>query len=991
MSGSKKVGRGSLKGSKTQIQATSSNVAAVESSVSQQISDTTVEQSKSNVVNGADESDEDEDQEDDVVEDEPNEPKEIKETPTRSNTEIVAEPAKSSQDQRILYSLSAELKDIYEEGLVEMEMDELLITPFPDIEEMHKKILARIEGCFTLPIVKSEFRKLCEILSQARINENEIKKRLTKREAEVQELATKLRRDPRVVKVLYLADRWRKERNDAEEVGNEYLAELNSIKTDLKTMDTTITSLKRANKKMMEEIKQRKKLEQVLEELEESNLAKDRAIAEITEQLINTQQKAIRDGQAADKAQEELMQKLVAAPDRHRHRVEALTKQLDKLYMERADTKAELKIKTKTIESLGCQVNASKYNLQVIKKTLMTFKSKCNRLEDKLNNQLNRYRLREKEIEKAGAVIADLKLSLSRADRQKKVLTENINKEKLEAVMCKGQLESLNKRIFKRDDEIKNLQEEIRKLQHTIHCSNLVENRMEKKQESCQREIKCLNTRIFVDEAKINSFSDVANQQKNLLNTARTNMEALAKNLNKIVSDLKVVVRRWEDCCGESLDKSNMIRHLEVVCRQHEDTIRVQDSKNDSLVVNAKKLELLLKNTKDGMLQLRQKNAEAVTEAHTQSELFNMLKYMLKFTEAEKESIYKISEKTETNLILLKQRDAKRLHEIMRLSEEVYAQKLLVKNFIKSLENEKHETAHLIHVLREVDEEHLVLRRNYDKIRTERDFLGALVIKWKTEADLMVKKMNIMKGMLKTGFLEIYGQYQDMRLLKIEIKNLRRKLKSYMYTESLNKELRSELVETTRLLQLEQDKRVAIEQMKLTVPHLNRYIMHANVSEYEMILKIQKLQKILLTKYTEVEEKDKVIMSRDQEIMQFKILLSRRPGIECGKELYEAKTNIRKKNKEIKALIAELNVAKFDLNEKKETQEKLLEELRTSKEVVAHFKRKSTQTKIVPTIRANLATKNVRFTGGGYQFSCVRSSYVDPSHELPELKDNAVK
>lgn len=44
----------------------------------------------------------------------------------------------------------------------------------------------------------------------------------------------------------------------------------------------------------------------------------------------------------------------------------------------------------------------------------------------------------------------------------------------------------------------------------------------------------------------------------------------------------------------------------------------------------------------------------------------------------------------------------------------------------------------------------------------------------------------------------------------------------------------------------------------------------------------------------------------------------------------------------IQALIAELNVAKFDLNEKKETQEKLVEELKTCKDVVAHFKRKAT-------------------------------------------------
>ncbi|KAI8781083.1 hypothetical protein BgiBS90_018439, partial [Biomphalaria glabrata] len=62
---------------------------------------------------------------------------------------------------------------------------------------------------------------------------------------------------------------------------------------------------------------------------------------------------------------------------------------------------------------------------------------------------------------------------------------------------------------------------------------------------------------------------------------------------------------------------------------------------------------------------------------------------------------------------LLKQESAKRMHEILKLSEDVYAQKMLVKNFVKTLEHEKHENSHLIQMLHEADIEQQGLKRNY--------------------------------------------------------------------------------------------------------------------------------------------------------------------------------------------------------------------------------------------------------------------------------------
>uniref|UniRef100_A0A2C9M878 Uncharacterized protein n=1 Tax=Biomphalaria glabrata TaxID=6526 RepID=A0A2C9M878_BIOGL len=105
---------------------------------------------------------------------------------------------------------------------------------------MYQKANLRISKNATLDVFRSELRKIYEVVNEARSNEAELKKKLFKREHEVEELAARLKHDPRVAKVLFLAHRWRQEKAEAEEIGNEYLTELNSIRTDIRTMETNL-------------------------------------------------------------------------------------------------------------------------------------------------------------------------------------------------------------------------------------------------------------------------------------------------------------------------------------------------------------------------------------------------------------------------------------------------------------------------------------------------------------------------------------------------------------------------------------------------------------------------------------------------------------------------------------------------------------------------------------------------------------------------------
>lgn len=78
-------------------------------------------------------------------------------------------------------------------------------------------------------------------------------------------------------------------------------------------------------------------------------------------------------------------------------------------------------------------------------------------------------------------------------------------------------------------------------------------------------------------------------------------------------------------------------------------------------------------------------------------------------------------------------------------------------------------------------------------------------------------------------------------------------------------------------------------------------------STFEMILKIQTLQKRLITKTEEVVERDLLIQEKEKLYVELKNILARQPGPEVAEQLSNYQANIREKNKQMKSMASELN------------------------------------------------------------------------------------
>merc|ERR1711998_412434 len=154
--------------------------------------------------------------------------------------------------------------------------------------------------------------------------------------------------------------------------------------------------------------------------------------------------------------------------------------------------------------------------------------------------------------------------------------------------------------------------------------------------------------------------------------------------------------------------------------------------------------------------------------------------------------------------------------------------------------------------------------------------------------------------------------------------------------------------------------------------HRWRKLEGSDPDTYEMIQKIQTLQKRLIAKTEEVVEKDLLIQEKEKLYVELKNILARQPGPEVAEQLSVYQTNLREKTKQMKAMNSELEMYKAQVNEYKFEIERLTRELQDVKKKYFEQKRREQQNRDNQTGgKQQMRTGTVqqaaqRFTGGGF-------------------------
>ncbi|KAJ3034777.1 hypothetical protein HDV00_004639 [Rhizophlyctis rosea] len=252
---------------------------------------------------------------------------------------------------------------------------------------------------------------------------------------------------------------------------------------------------------------------------------------------------------------------------------------------------------------------------------------------------------------------------------------------------------------------------------------------------------------------------------------------------------------------------------------------------------------------------------------------------------------------------------------------------------LQQIQNQQAEENKLRHIIAEADAERLRQKKEYDAVVQERDILGTQLIRRNDELSLLYEKIKIQSSTLNKGELQYRERLEDIRVLKLEIKKLRRE-KAILQTETQNVEgLRAEIFRLQREV-LRERTRVKVLEEELESPmniHRWRKLSGSDPSTYELITKIQTLQKRLISKTEEVVEKELVIARKEKLYKEVKEVLQRQPGPEIVEELRVCREALKTKFRESKALASELNMYHSQVNEYKYEIERLNREIQDLK------------------------------------------------------------
>ena len=145
---------------------------------------------------------------------------------------------------------------------------------------------------------------------------------------------------------------------------------------------------------------------------------------------------------------------------------------------------------------------------------------------------------------------------------------------------------------------------------------------------------------------------------------------------------------------------------------------------------------------------------------------------------------------------------------------------------------------------------------------------------------------------------------EDIRVLKLEIKKLRRE-KTILQTETSHVEsARNEIYRLQRDI-LREKSRVKVLEDELQNPlnvHRWRKLEGSDPATFDLIQKVQTLQKRLIGKTEEVVEKELLIQQKEKLYLELKTILARHPGPEAAEQITVYQQTLKEKTNQLKVL-----------------------------------------------------------------------------------------
>ena len=560
-------------------------------------------------------------------------------------------------------------------------------------------------------------------------------------------------------------------------------------------------------------------------------------IKELQDEILqkkNEQEREMRRKERLDKELKDLKLQLEAKSAANTTSVE----ELEKVQEHNRKLEAQLKDTRNTMEK---QVSA-----------MDSLYGKTQKLAEDLEEQVQQNLGLEKEVHNSEAQIKTRDMEIMSLNNDKNALKRRLDKEKKATKALAQQI----------DDEKAGrdvVQNELHSFQKELDDGHRREEELLKQIENCARQLE-------IKERAVTRESEKTKQQADLVAMQERQCKALENDIQAYVQEAakqrKLIYQLEKDREKYGMEASEAVARYQAAMEQvklKEMRITEQGKKVAEGAAKLKQQQQLYEAVRSDR-NLYSKNLIESNDAI--AEMRRKFKIMNHQIEQLKEEI------TAKDHALVKEHfeHQRELKHKEQLKNELGKMKKLLETNQQTIDAQNAELLKLTNMISQMDQVAVTQRNQYEQVVNERDILGTQLIRRNDELALLYEKIKIQQSTLRKGEAQYGERLQDIRILKLKLSDTLRELHITKNKTTRLDDLKRDVYHLQRELLQEKTKVKALSE-ELENPmnvHRWRKLEGSDPATYEMIQKIQTLQKRLIAKTEEVVEKDLLIQEKDK-------------------------------------------------------------------------------------------------------------------------------
>ncbi|KAM8806102.1 cilia- and flagella-associated protein 58 [Eudromia elegans] len=704
---------------------------------------------------------------------------------------------------------------------------------------------------------------------------------------------------------------------------------------------------------LSEVVKLRESLTEATEQQQDIEKAKaeaDQSIIELQQEIQLRQNEATREARKKEKMEKEL-KNLLAEMDNRQAEIKTLQQHMQKNKEEQLKVEQHLKEQKILNERAGKELE----QFQIRNNKLMQESEQHNMMFEEVMQDVQQ---KTAELKVRDDEVSQMRHEISKLNKVRDVLQSKLRVVEEQKVDAEYERDTLKNQVsgLERELETAKKQAEFDKkaIDELVREKDIINKNLVKATNATQKQVNLVKLHEKSKknlEEEIQNYKNEAQKQRKIIYQLEKERDCYINEAGelkqKVLQHLKdIEVREMQIC-----DYEKKIEESEIKLKQQQnrcEAVRTERNLYSKNLIEAKdeiaEMKKKLKTMTHQMDQLKEEitaKEAALVKAHLEHQR----------TEREKESL-------KAELLKMKQ------------------QAVETKHFIEKQEVEERK---LLKIIADADAERLKQKKEFDQVISERDILGSQLVRRNDELALLYEKIKIQQSILNKGEIQYRQRVEDIRLLKLEIKKLRREKGILGKSVANVEELRQEVYHMQKELLRERTRCRALEE-ELENPlnvHRWRKLEASDPSTYELIQKIQRLQRQLISKTGEVIEKELLLQEKEKLYVELKHVLARQPGPEAAEQLQLYRHTLREKTKQLKVLSSELNMYESQSQEYKYEIERLASELLNVKKKYLAQKRKEQQAREKEQSLTDMESEFPRhrppdvprFTGGGFAVS----------------------